>query len=549
MESAGAGAGAADMTAAAQGKADRVLFGGAVLTQDPAAPRAEGVAVRGGRVLAVGSNEAILELAGPATRRTDLGGRTLIPGFNDAHVHVWKIGDLLTRQIDLRPMESIEAALHAVREANQRLPAGRWILGRGYNEARLAEGRQPTRRDLDQAAPDRPVYLTRTCGHIAVANTKALELAGVGRDTAAPHGGAILRDEAGEPTGILHETAMGLVGRHVPDPSADEYEAMIVAAARHQLALGITSATDAGVLPDLLSVYRAMDARGALPYRVNVMALRRPLGGPETLPLPDKTSSDRLRVDTIKILADGGLSGATAALRAPYRGMDAGMEGCCGLLRVGTEELVELTRDAHQKGIRVATHVIGDRAIDVVLDAYEMLARLGPGPRHRLEHFGLPHPDQLERAARLGAVVAPQAVFLHSLGRNFRRYLTDELLPRAYPLRDMLRAGLVMALSSDAPVVADDDPLLGIRSAVLRRDEEGVLLAPEQAITAEEALYAYTMAGALASGDENNKGSLTPGKWADMAVLRANPIEISPEEILSARVDMTFLGGELVFER
>lgn len=524
--------------------ADLILHNGALLTQDPAQPVAEALAVEAGRIKAVGSDADILGLTRAGTRRIDLGGRALVPGFNDAHVHVWKMGHLLTSMLDLRGTESIEALERDVRARAARIPEGSWLVGRGYNEARMREGRPPTRADLDRAVPDRPVYLTRTCGHIAVANTRALELSGVTADTEAPPGGVVVRDPDGRPNGILHETAMSLVAEHIPEPSAAEYEEMIAAAARHQIALGITSATDAGVTPSILAVYRAMAARAALPYRVNVMALRRPVGSPATLPLPERSESDWLRVDTIKILADGGLSGATAALRTPYRHCDD-----CGVLRLDAEELFDLTKDAHRAGLRVATHTIGDAAIDVVLSAYEALARLGPGPRHRLEHFGLPHPEQLARAARLGAIAVPQAVFIHSLGVNFRRYLPDALLPRAYPLRDMLAAGLVMALSSDAPVVADDNPLLGIRAAVLRRDEEGELIAPEQAISVAEALYAYTMGGALASGDADNRGSLTAGKWADMAVLRSNPMQAPPEAIQDIPVDMTLIGGAPVFER
>jgi predicted amidohydrolase YtcJ len=408
----------------------------------------------------------------------------------------------------------------------------------------MTEGRGPTRLDLDPVSPNHPVYLTRTCGHIAVANTKALEMAGLSASTSAPPGGVIVRTEGGEATGELHETAMGLVGAKVPELSDAEYEAAVIAGARHQISLGITSATEAGVSPALLHVYRDMEARGALPYRVNVMALRRPLGGPETLPWPAVFHSDFLRVDTIKILADGGLSGATAALRTPYR------DSCsCGVLRVGGDELIELTKDAHLAGLRVGVHAIGDAAIDAVLYAFEALARMAPGPRHRLEHFGLPHEAQLARAAALGAIAVPQAIFIRTLGRNFRRYLPDDLLARAYPIREMIAAGLITALSSDAPVVADDNPLLGIQAAVQRTDDEGVVIAPDQAISIDEALYAYTMGGALASGDEANRGSLSPGKWADMAVLSGDPRTAPPEALSQIRVDRTILGGQTVFER
>ena len=530
---------------------DTILVNAAVITQDPRRPRAEALAIANGRICAVGSQAEICALEGPGTARVDLGRRTVVPGFNDAHVHVWKVGHLLTSMLDLRGIRSLGLIQSAVREFAAR-PGDGWIVGRGYNEAALEEGRSPTRFDLDAAAPDRPVLLTRICGHIAVANSKALTLAGIGPTTPAPPGGVIVRDSRGEATGIFHETAMGLVSRLLPEPTAAEYETMVVAAARHQLALGITSATDAGVPPALLDVYRSMEARGALPYRVNVMALRRPVGSSETLPLPQRSQSDFLRVDTIKILADGGLSGATAALRTPYRHCED-----CGVLRLSADELYDLTEGAHRAGLRVATHAIGDAAIEVVLDAYEKLAQIEPRPgappcaglRHRIEHFGLPHPPELARAARLGVVVVPQAVFLRRLGVNFRRYLPEVLLGRAYPLRDMVDAGLVMALSSDAPVVADDSPLLGIEAAVLRRDDENVQIAPEQAISVEEALAAYTLGGARASGDADNRGSLSVGMWADLAVLSDDPVEVEPEALASIRVDMTWLGGALVFER
>jgi hypothetical protein len=523
---------------------DRIFWNATFLTQDPRLPSVDAVAVRDGRIAAAGSLDEIENLAGPLTERVDLGGRVVVPGFNDAHVHVWKVGHLLTGMLDLRGAKSLADIEVAVRDRAQSAPPGSWILGRGYNEAWMTEGRGPTRLDLDPVSPNHPVYLTRTCGHIAVANTKALEMAGLSASTGAPAGGVIVRNESGEATGELRETAMGLVGGRVPELSDAEYEAAVIAGARHQLSLGITSATEAGVSPALLRVYRDMEARRALPYRVNVMALRRPLGGPETLPLPEIFHSDFLRVDTIKILADGGLSGATAALRTPYR------DSCsCGVLRVGGDEMIELTKDAHMAGLRIGVHAIGDAAIDAVLYAFEALARMAPGPRHRLEHFGLPHEAQLARAAALGAVAVPQAIFIRTLGRNFRRYLPDDLLARAYPIRDMLAAGLITALSSDAPVVADDNPLLGIQAAVLRADDEGIVIGADQAISLDEALFAYTMGGALASGDEANRGSLSPGKWADMAVLSGDPRSVPPEALPQIRVDRTILGGETVFER
>jgi hypothetical protein len=522
---------------------DLVLHNSTVLTQ-ATPPVAAAVGVRDGRIVTVGEDEAVLREAGPATRRIDLDGRTLIPGFIDAHAHIWKIGHLLTTMLDLRRVRSVEELVDAVKRFADPLPADAWLLGRGYNEAAMSERRPPTRADLDRAAPDRPVVLTRTCGHIYAVNSLALERAGIGPETTAPVGGVIEHDDHGRPNGLLHETAMGLIGSIMPPPDADDYEAMILAGLRHQLSLGITSSSDCGVRPQLLSVYRAVDAKGGLPSRVNVMPLRRVDGVRTPVPLPDRFESDRLRVDTIKFLADGGLSGATAALSVNYRHAPQK-----GVLRFESGELRELCRETHAAGWRIATHAIGDVAIDQMLDIYESLGSHPRGPRHRIEHFGLPDAVQLARAATLGVIAAPQTIFIYELGRNFRSYLPDSFIPRTYPIRAMLDAGVRVALSSDAPVVEDDSPLVGMMAAITRRDNEGELIASEQAITAAEALRAYTMGGAVASGDETNRGSVEPGKWADLAVLSGNPLTVRPGALPEITVDMTLVAGRVAYER
>jgi len=518
-----------------------VFRNGVLLTQDPIVPTAQALAVADGRIVAVGRNEDVAGSIGPDTRTVDLEGRTLIPGFIDAHAHIWKMGHLLTSMVDLRRADSLGSIERSLQAGAGRLAEGAWLLGRGYNEARLAEGRPPTRWDLDRIVPDRPVALTRACGHIYAVNSAALRSAGITAATEDPPGGVIDRSPDGEPTGLLHETAMGLINGRMPAPSSDDYAVMILAALRHQVSLGITSTNDAGVSPALLEVYHRLDAAQALPIRVNAMALRK-VDGVGVVPLPCRQVSSYLRVDTVKFLADGGLSGATAALSVPYRHADTR-----GVLRFSDEELLALAREAHQAGWRIATHAIGDLTIDQVLRMYEAL---GPGAkRHRIEHLGLPTPSQLARAARLGVIAVPQTVFLHELGLNFRQYLPEGLMSRVYPLRSMLDAGLTVALSSDAPVVESDDPLRGIRSAVDRCDGAGHPLAAEQSITAAEALYGYTMGGAIASGDEANRGSLAPGKWADLAVLSDNPLEVPTGAVTAIVVEQTWIAGRLAYER
>jgi predicted amidohydrolase YtcJ len=522
---------------------DLLLYNGQVLTQ-ATPPVVSAVAVRDGRIAAAGDSVDLLRDAGARVTRIDLGGRSVVPGFNDAHAHIWKIGHLLTSMLDLRRVTSVAQLVDDVRRFADRLPRDGWLLGRGYNEAAMQERRAPTRHDLDRASPDRPVVLTRTCGHIYAVNSVAMTRAGVRADTAAPVGGVIERDERGEPNGLLHETAMGLITRVMPPPTAADYEAMIAAGLRHQLSLGITSSSDCGVSPPLLSVYRSVDAAGRLPARINVMPLRRVDGVPTPVPLPERFVSDMLRVDTAKFLADGGLSGATAALSVSYRHSPQK-----GVLRFDHQELRELCRETHEAGWRIATHAIGDVAIDQTLDIYESLGGHPLGLAHRIEHFGLPSAPQIARAATLGVIAAPQAIFIYSLGRNFRSYLPDQFLPRTYPIRAMLDAGVRIALSSDAPVVEDDNPLAGMMAAITRRDSEGQLIAPEQAITAAEALRAYTMGGAVATGDDTNRGSIEPGKWADVAVLSSNPLTAEPEALPAIAVDMTLVAGRVVYER
>jgi len=524
-----------------------ILFhGGSILTQDVAHPRVESVLVRGGRIVAAGRLVDVEHGAERAARRIDLGGRTLIPAFRDAHIHVWKVGHLLTSMLDLRGVASLAELANRLRTAAERLPAGAWLVGRGFNEAVLAERRRPTRADLDAAVPGHPVYLIRTCAHIAVANSRALHLAEVGASTAAPGGGTIVRDAHGEPTGELHETALGLVARAIPEPSSHELSLMIAAASRELLRHGVASATDPGVLPGVMQVYRNLDAEGALPLRLRVMSIRRPDGGNGALPLPEVTRSERLTVDTIKLFADGGLSGATAALSQRYRHAPER-----GVLRLDEEELVALASDAVRAGLGVSVHAIGDVALDATVGAYERLAALQAAPmrRLRIEHVGLPSADHLRRMARGGFAAVPQAIFLKELGANFLNVLPDDFVPRCYPLRAVLDAGVAMALSSDAPVVRSIDPLAGMAAAIDRRASDGRAIAPEQAVTAEEALWAYTRGSALAEDATSEEGCLRAGAPADLTILSGDPLKTPPERLTALRVDAVYVGGELAFER
>lgn len=522
---------------------DQIFLNGNILTMHR--PRRVGaVAVAGGKIVAAGEEGELRRQESPSTQLIDLEGRTLIPGFEDAHAHIWKVGQLLTTSLDFRCSTSIEEIGTLIEQRDKILPTGAWLLGRGFNEISLAEGRKPTRHDLDRFAANRPILLTRTCGHIFVANSLALKLAGIDRKTRQPDGGIIEQEADGSPNGLLHETAVGLVNRVIPTPTRADYRAMIDAALKHQLAHGITSSSDCGVLPGHLEAYLEMDADGALPARMTVMPLGRPDGTTDPLSLPPKHHSPMLRVDTVKFLADGGLSGGTAALTVPYRN-----SSFTGVTRFQDGELLALFAEAHRQGWRISTHAIGDAAIEQVLGNYEKLGTYPNGLAHRIEHVGLPSTSHLERMFKARALAVTQPIFLDELGANFNAFIPDSLKSRVYPIRAMLDAGLTVAFSSDAPVVTDDSPLAGIQAAILRRTRKGESLLPEEAVTAEEALYAYTLGSATVAGEEQTRGSIRQGRWADFAVLSADPTVVEPEAIRNIAVEQTYLAGKLVYSK
>jgi predicted amidohydrolase YtcJ len=522
------------------------FYNGIIHTMDATYPAPEAVLVAGdGRIQAVGNLSEAEAAATSEAERVDLAGRALIPGFNDAHVHVSWLGRQLTQLVDARihVAPNIPAIISRFAERAAAKPAGTWVTGAGYNEALLPEGRHLTRYDLDQASREHPMMLTRTCGHIAVANSLALKKAGITAGTPDPPGGVIIRAEQGEPTGVLQETAMTLVSHLIPETTEAEMAEAIKAAMRHQVSLGITSATDPAATPFQVKVYRQLEAAGELLVRINLLPIRR--DGETIIPLPEKFVGDTLRIDTVKFFADGGMTSATAAISVPYR-----ETGTKGVLIYETEDLADLMWESHANGFRIATHANGDVALEQVISIYELVNERQPRPdlRHRIEHLALPTPEHLERCRKLGVMAATQTVFLPAMGATFRRYMPEIFFPRAYGVRSMLEAGLTVALSTDAPVVPDDNPLIGLKAAIDRRDHNGDSLGPEQAITPEEALYAYTMAGAILSGDEDNRGSLTPGKWADMAVLSGDPLATPAEHLPELKVEQTYVGGKQVYE-
>lgn len=476
----------------------------------------EALWVKAGKIAGSGPLAQLQQQAGASTKLHDLQGKTLLPGFHDPHIHLWKVGDLLTYMLDLRGVSSITEMQERLREFAARHPERPWILARGFNETNLAEGRMPDRYDLDRAVSDRPCYVIRTCAHIAVVNSMVFSFL---PNLDAPAGGEVRRDKQGKATGVFTETALGLITRLIPPHPATAYREMILAAQDALLEKGITSATDPAVMPDLLAVYRQMEAAGELKIRIHAMPIMVPDGGNKPLPLPEQYHSDFLHIDTVKFFADGGLSGKTAALKQPYKN-----GGGKGIMRLESNFFLNLAQKAQAAGWRIATHAIGDAAIDQVLAVYAELDRNNPqGLRHRIEHLGFPHPEHLNMMRELGTFCVSQPIFLYELGPNYRLYLPDFYLNRVFPYRSVLNAGVSLAFSSDAPVVKDFNPLMGIRNAVERVDVQGIEIGGTEKITLVEALRAYTLGAAEAEGTEAVNGSLEVGKWADLVVLEEGP--------------------------
>ena len=531
---------------------DLLLVNGNVLTMDPGRPTASAVAVAGGRIVGIYDGDPDVT----AKDVIDLRGRTLIPGFHDAHNHMIGFGLSLT-EIDLRTGSQDELYARVAAKAAT-TPEGEWIIGSGYDQTRT--GAHPHRDALDAIAPNHRVWLKHTSSHMCVVNSLVLADLGIGETVPQVDGGRVTTDATGRPTGLLEERAQELVGNLThPYPLTTLTDA-VDAAGRRYLAEGITSVTEAGVgggwigqSPVELAAYVTARDQGRLHVRVELMVISdvfHPLGahpsdGIETgidLGLRTGFGDDWLRLGPMKIFTDGSLVGRTAAMSAPFEGDP----GNSGYLQADADELTERIIEAHRAGWRVAAHAIGDRAIDLALDAFADAADQYPRarPRHRIEHFAAARPDQVARAAKLGVIAVGQGRFASELGDGMLAAVGAERASWLYRQRSLLDAGLVLPGSSDRPVVSGA-PLLGIHDMVNRRTAAGAPFNAAEAITPAEALRAYTWGSAYASKQERVKGSITPGKLADFTVLSEDPTAVAPDRIAGLEVLATFLDGTL----
>ena len=527
-----------------------ILTDAVIHTVDPNRPQAEAVAVRGDRIVFVGSERGAMLYRGPRTQVIDLDGRTVLPGFIDAHAHLASLGNQQL-VVDLVRTRSLDEIIDRVRGRAAQAPDGAWIQGRGWDQNDWADTRFPDNETLSQAVPDHPVALGRVDGHATFVNDRALEIAGITRDTPDPEGGRIVRDSNGEATGVLVDNAQSLVGQHIPELNRDERIQAIQLAIQECLRWGVTSIHDAGVGPETIDLYKELAGNGRFKLRNYVMIS----GDEETLERFFENGpqvgvyDDHLTVRSIKMVSDGALGSRGAALLEPYSDEPDNM----GLVTTEPERIRRVAVEALKNGWQLNVHAIGDRGNRLVLDAFESALKEVPVADHRfrIEHAQVLHWQDIPRFAELD--VLPSMQQTHQMSDMY--WAIDRIgwtrARGAYAWRSLLNTGVVIPSGTDFPVELVN-PFRTFLAAIARIDEEGWPNGgwfPEERMTRDEALKSMTIWAAYGAFEEDVKGSITAGKLADFVVLSQDIMSIAPERIMDTRVEMTILGGEVVYSK
>jgi predicted amidohydrolase YtcJ len=541
-----AAVGAAPSPAIPPPAADRVFLNGRVWTGDAARPRAEALAVSSDRIVAVGTSAEVARYAGPRTVRVDLRGRFVSPGFNDAHLHF-----LVLETVDLADVFSVEEIQRRIRAYAEAHPDRPWVTGRGWMYGAFPGG-LPHRRLLDAVVADRPAFMVGYDGHTGWANSKALAIAGVTRDTPDPEHGAIVRDETGEPTGVLKEAAMALVRSKMPPPTDEERYQALRKRLDQAASYGLTSVQNASYPAAEIPVFERVMAEGGLKVRFYwAMPFVKDLSAEDLArynAMRAKYTGPLFKFGAVKGLVDGVVESKTAAMLEPYVG------GGTGHPNWTPEDLDRTVAFYDKEGFQVFLHAIGDRAIRMALDAYERAARANgtSGRRHRVEHVEVPTRADIARFKPLGVIASTQALFANPDQNTLEVYavnLGPDRASRAMAFRSLDEAGAVQAFGSDWPVFSME-VLRGIYCAATRTTPEGTPVGgwqPQERISAEAALRHFTRDAAYASFEEHRKGTLAPGMLADLVVLSEDVVSIPPERILKTRVLLTAMGGRDTF--
>ncbi|MCW5707743.1 amidohydrolase [Shinella sp.] len=514
----------------------------------------EALAVWQGKVLATGSTADMLSLKGPATEVIDLDGRFAMPGLIDNHLHLIATG-IAMGFVDATPAAAptLATLMKGIAERAASTPKGGWVRARGYDQVKLDTGRHPTRDDLDRAAPDHPVLLTRACGHVSIANSRALELAGISEATPVPDGGVIGITD-GKLNGFLAENAQNLVKAVMPPATTEELIGGIERAGRHLLSFGITSCMDAAVGHvagfSEIQAYEMAKLSGRLPVRVWLTLL----GDPGVSIVEDAwragllsgAGDDMLRVGGVKVFLDGSAGGRTAWMTKPYEGEPDNI----GVQMLPDETVEAVVRDCHDRGYQMVCHAIGDGAIEQLITAYEKALAANPDPdrRHRIEHCGFSTPAQHARMQAAGILPAPQMAFIHDFGDSYISVLGEARGKPSYPIGTWMRMGLNPSTGSDSPVCSPD-PFPNLHAMITRQTGKGTVMDASERLSPEEALQSYTEHGAYSQKAEGVKGRLIPGQWADIAVFDNDLLAAEPKTILSGtRCLLTLLAGRVVHD-
>ncbi len=545
--------------------ADTIFTNGNVYTASDRQPQAQAIAVKADRIVYVGTNAGAKQYQGANTRVIDLHGATVLPGLTDAHYHFIGVGQR-EMNLNLEGITNLQDFLAKVKARVDQAKPGDWVTGRGWIETFWQPPVFPTRWDLDKIAPNNPVFLTRADGHGAVANSAALKIGNVTKDTKDPFGGQVLRDkESGEPTGMLLDNAQGFVSRHIPSAGEGNTEQAMMLADQRSIMLGWTQVQDPGGSYRDVELYKKLYGEGKLNIRI-YKAVYGP--GPEANRLLKEGPiiegfNNHFNVRAIKVVSDGALGSRGAALLAPYSDVpevkepDGTMKPNVGFLRVKEEDLLPMLKEALQKGIQVETHAIGDWANRFILDEYEKALTAVPAgqrkianPRWRDEHSQIINPTDIPRFAKLGIIPSMQPS--HAIGDlHFApSRLGLERLKGAYAWQSLLRTGAIIPGGSDAPVERGE-PMIEFYAAVARKDIRGFSgegWHPEEKATRAQALKMFTIWPAYAAFEENLRGSIQVGKLADLTVLSADIMKIPEMDILKTRCVMTVIGGKIVFE-
>lgn len=527
---------------------DIIYMNGKIFTANPEQPFASAMVIRDGRIHCIGEENEMESMEG---ERVDLKGRRMLPGLIDAHMHPLYLANS-SKQIPCLPpvVESIEDIVTEVRKARKEQDSESWIEGWGYDEGKLADGRSPSRWDLDKATTESPVIITRTCTHIVVVNSKALELAGINKHTKDPVGGKIDRDSDGEPTGVLRENAKDLVMKIMPVQTTEHESNALADLSPKLLSHGITAITDlmAKKKPvDYLYLYNLATNKG-MKQRTVLYYIWENIKDDPILAKNETNREHANHVGGIKVFADGSVSGQTAWVDPPFLG---GNENY-GIPMTTKEELLRAGKVAEKNRVQLVVHAMGERAIDLIVDTFNgKKGWISDGPSIRIEHATMPSKKALQRASEMGIAFVPQPIFLYAEIESYLTNLGPERTKRTYPIRSMIEAGIKVAFSSDAPATAWVDPVnpfVGMMAAVTRMAHDGTDTGQEQSIDIETGIMLYTK-GAQEITRIPDIGQLTPGYHADFIVLDRDILTIKPEEIGEVQVEETYMAGKLVYQR